>query len=160
MTLTETLSERFTTLRDDVVKQIKATSKDKSFEIQMSLYNMEGEGLIYIIKDGEIAEKQSEEEEDNIYIEIHEVCLDDLIYILEAITEEKTCNYFSINGYWKDDKNTFENLIVKEFDEVDEETDELVFYYGLSEKDIQEAIELKEETAHDFVITSYEPTNI
>ena len=160
MTTTEILSKRFTNLRDDVVKEIKQISSGNTFEIEMNLYNMECQGLIYIVKDGEIAEKQSDEDGDNVYIEFYEVSLDDLVFILEAITEEKTCNYFSINGYWKDDKSEFENLIVKEFDEIDEETDELVFYYGLSEKDIQEAIELKEETAHDFVITSYEPTNI
>jgi len=160
MKTTEILSKRFTTLRDDVVKEIKKISTGNTFEIEMSLYNMEGQGLIYIVKDGEIAEKQSDEDEDNVYIEIHEICLDDLVFILEAISEEKTSNYFLISGYWKDDKSEFENLIVKEFDEIDEATDDMVFYYGLSEKDIQEAIKLKEETAHDFVITSYEPTNI
>ena len=68
--------------------------------------------------------------------------------------------HFKINGHWKDDKTTFENLVVKEYDDVDEETDDLIFFYGLSEKDIQEAIENPQENALDFVITSYEIAKI
>lgn len=68
--------------------------------------------------------------------------------------------HFKINGFWKDDKTPFENLVVKEYDDVDEETDDLIFFYGLSEKDIQDAIENPQENALDFVITGYEPVNI
>ena len=66
--------------------------------------------------------------------------------------------YFSINGYWKDDKSEFSGLIVKEFDdsEEDENRDDQIFYYGLSERDIQQAIADGGDDMLDFVITSYE----
>jgi hypothetical protein len=69
------------------------------------------------------------------------------------------CKYFSISGYWKDDKSEFYGYIVKEFDdsEENEEDDDKIFFYGLSENDIKQAIEEGEEgTAQEFVITSYE----
>jgi hypothetical protein len=62
---------------------------------------------------------------------------------------------FLVNGYFKDDKAEFTDYLIRETDEVDMETDEDVFFYGLSEKEIKEAIELGEATVHDFVITSY-----
>ncbi len=68
--------------------------------------------------------------------------------------------YFEINGYWKDDKSEFSGYIVKEFDDVDEETDDQIFFYGMGVKDLREAVELVEDTMHDFVITSYEETNL
>lgn len=34
-------------------------------------------------------------------------------------------------------------------------TDDDIFYYGLSEDDIKEAISLGEDTMHDFVIVTY-----
>lgn len=68
--------------------------------------------------------------------------------------------YFEIKGYWKDDKEPFDGYIVKEFDDMTEEKDEDVFFYGLSEKDLREAIELKEDTMHDFVITSYKEAEV
>lgn len=61
--------------------------------------------------------------------------------------------YFIINGYWKDVKSEFNGYIVKEYD--DEEEDD-IFFYGLSESDIIEAIKSIDDTVHDFVITSYE----
>lgn len=70
--------------------------------------------------------------------------------------------YFEINGYWKDDKTEFENYIVTNFDDVEEngefEEDD-IFFFGMNESDIIEAIELKENTVHDFVITSYSEIN-
>ena len=60
--------------------------------------------------------------------------------------------YFSISGYWKDDGSEFEGYIVKEFDDVGEDDDN-VFYYGLSERD------LRESSFHDgleFVVMSFE----
>ena len=69
-------------------------------------------------------------------------------------------NFFSINGYWIDDKEPFEGLIVYEYDsEPDDDDapygDEDIFFYGFSESDLEEAIELGEDTIEDFVITSY-----
>lgn len=65
-----------------------------------------------------------------------------------------------INGFWKDDKVKFTDYKVKvtEFNDEsmdDEEEDSSIFFYGLQENEIQEAIKLKWKTQHDFVITSY-----
>ncbi len=67
--------------------------------------------------------------------------------------------YFSINGYYKDDKSEFEGYIIKEYDDVDEELDDLIFFYGLSESDIKQAIDDGGEDILDFVITSYDEIN-
>jgi len=64
--------------------------------------------------------------------------------------------YFSIDGYYKDDKSEFNGYIVKEYDDVDEELDDLIFFYGLSEEDVKQAIEDGGDDILDFVITSYE----
>lgn len=65
--------------------------------------------------------------------------------------------YFRIDGYWKDDLTEFNGLVVKEFDdtEEDEDLDNEVFYYGLSELDIQYAIANPDENMLEFVITFY-----
>lgn len=63
-------------------------------------------------------------------------------------------NIFYINGYWKDDNSEFYGYKVTDYDGVEIEDDD-IFFYGLSEKDIIEAIESGEETGEDFVITSY-----
>lgn len=63
---------------------------------------------------------------------------------------------YSINGYWKDDKSTFEGYLVSEYDDTHPELDDYIFFYGLSEADIKAAIEDGENTILDFVITSYE----
>ncbi len=64
--------------------------------------------------------------------------------------------YFSINGYWKDDLTSIVGALVKEFDDVDESEDDDIFYYGLSEQDIKEAIKNPSKSVLEFVITSYE----
>jgi hypothetical protein len=66
--------------------------------------------------------------------------------------------FFKIDGYYKDDKSEFSGLIVKEFDdaEEDENRDNQIFFYGLSETDIQQAIADKGDDTLEFVITSYE----
>jgi len=74
-------------------------------------------------------------------------------------------NYFSISGYFKDDKSelddfiekdTFEGFIVKDTHDFTDDEDEYVFYFGLSEDEIKSAIAEGEDTALEFVITSYE----
>ncbi len=60
---------------------------------------------------------------------------------------------FLIDGYWKDDKARFTNYYVTEFEDGDD--DDYVFYYGLSEQDIVDAINDGEQTSLEFVITSY-----
>ena len=61
--------------------------------------------------------------------------------------------YFSISGYYKDDGSEFEGYIVKEFDDVDEENDDDVFYYGLSERDLRGS---SFDDGLEFVVTSFE----
>lgn len=68
--------------------------------------------------------------------------------------------YFEINGHWKDDKSEISGYIVKEYDDVDEETDDLIFFYGLGENDLQDAVNKGEDTIHEFVITSFEETSL
>lgn len=63
--------------------------------------------------------------------------------------------YFSIEGYWKDDLSEFSGYIVKEYDDEEDDEDE-VFYYGMSENDIIDAIANPDENVLEFVITSYE----
>jgi hypothetical protein len=68
--------------------------------------------------------------------------------------------YFSIDGYYKDDKSEFYGYIVREFDDVDEELDDHIFFYGLSEDEIKQAIDDGgENNICDFVITAYEEIN-
>lgn len=64
--------------------------------------------------------------------------------------------YFSINGYWKDDLTSFIGAVVKEYDDVEKDDDDIIFYYGLSEQEIEEAIKNPAESGLEFVITSYE----
>ena len=62
---------------------------------------------------------------------------------------------FAISGYWKDDKSEFLEYVVTDSDSDCGMMDEDVFYYGLSETEIQEAFEKGEDTALEFVITGY-----
>ena len=70
--------------------------------------------------------------------------------------------HFEIEGYWKDTKELFSGYIVREFDDAveDESLDDQIFFYGLSEEDIQQAIQDKDNTVLDFVITNYEKVEI
>lgn len=62
--------------------------------------------------------------------------------------------FFRVNGYWKDTKTEFSDLLVKEFDDIeDDETDEFIFYYGLSEEALKGSCE---EDGLEFVITDFE----
>lgn len=61
---------------------------------------------------------------------------------------------FLINGYWKDDKSEFSNYTVSSYHD-NEDNDDDIFYYGLTESDIKEAIKEKEDNILEFVITSY-----
>lgn len=67
--------------------------------------------------------------------------------------------YFLISGYWKDDGHAFEDYLVTNYDDEEEnkQIDDDVFYYGMEESDIQEAIKEGENTIEVFVITSYKP---
>lgn len=66
--------------------------------------------------------------------------------------------YYSISGYWKDSKESFENLVVTNYNDVEiggifKEED--IFYFGLNSDDIEYAIKDGEDTIEDFVITKY-----
>ena len=68
--------------------------------------------------------------------------------------------FFVVDGYWKDDKSSINGYIVTDMDSsvgypVNGLTDDDIFFYGLNELEIQEAIELGEDTVQDFVITTY-----
>lgn len=63
--------------------------------------------------------------------------------------------YYKISGYWKDDKSPFNDYIVKDTHDEDEDDDQ-IFFYGLSENDIEQAIKYGENTILEFVITKYE----
>lgn len=64
--------------------------------------------------------------------------------------------YFIIDGYWKDDLLEFRDFIVREYDDVvDDEEDNEIFYYGLSEAEILESINNPDESGLEFVITNY-----
>lgn len=60
--------------------------------------------------------------------------------------------YFKITGYWKDTLENFSDYIVSEEDYDDED----VFFYGLSEDEIQQAIKEPWDTDFEFIITEYE----
>ncbi len=63
---------------------------------------------------------------------------------------------FEIDGYFKDDNSEFNGYLVAEYDDTpDGFDDDDIFFYGLSEALIKEAIALKKDTTHDFVITAY-----
>ena len=69
--------------------------------------------------------------------------------------------YFEIDGYYTDDKSEFSGYIVKEFDdcEENEDRDDEIFFYGLSEAAIQGIIEDERNGVTscllDFTITNY-----
>jgi len=63
---------------------------------------------------------------------------------------------FSIDGYWKDDRTEFNGYLVNEFDDTPKGyKDDEIFFYGLSEASIKQAIKEGEKTMLDFVITNY-----
>lgn len=75
----------------------------------------------------------------------------------------ESSKYFSISGFWKDTNENFEDHIIKETEydeENDEDIDDLIFFYGLSEEEIKKAINLEWDTDLEFVITSYEETTL
>lgn len=63
--------------------------------------------------------------------------------------------YFIINGYWKDDESEFQGMIVKEFNDI-EDNDDDIFFYGLNEYELQKSIDSNgENDSLDFVVTSF-----
>lgn len=63
---------------------------------------------------------------------------------------------FNIEGYFTDDKSPIDSLVA-EFDDVPAGySEEDIFFFGLSESNIKEAIETGEPVCNEFVITGYE----
>jgi hypothetical protein len=66
--------------------------------------------------------------------------------------------YFSINGYWKDDQKEFKDYIATNREEHNSKMripEEGIFYYGLTENRIKNAIDQGYDHPLEFVITSY-----
>lgn len=65
--------------------------------------------------------------------------------------------YYKITGYWRDTAENFEDYIVKESDykEDQEVNDDDIFFYGLTEQDIQNEISLGTRGDLEFIITEY-----
>lgn len=66
--------------------------------------------------------------------------------------------YFEISGYWKDNNEPFEGYIVKEYDDVDENDDD-IFEYGWSEEDLKRALNV-EDYICDWVLTSFKEVEL
>lgn len=67
--------------------------------------------------------------------------------------------YFTIAGFWKDTNENFDGYIVTNYnDELGEDvpyTDDDIFFYGLGESELQQAVDLGWDTAHEFIIADY-----
>lgn len=62
---------------------------------------------------------------------------------------------FRIKGYWKDTKKEFQSLVY-EWDECPANLDDdNIFYFGINEQQIIQAINDIEESEYEFVITRY-----
>lgn len=77
----------------------------------------------------------------------------------DVLRELEDFEGFRISGYWKEDRSEFEGYLVSEYDDVIEDLDKKIFYYGLGEKDIIDAMENPDDNRLDFVITSYQKEN-
>lgn len=63
---------------------------------------------------------------------------------------------FSTSGYFVDDHSEFDDYLIAEFDDTPRGySDDQIFFYGLSESDIQNAI-ASGEPVDDFVLTGYQ----
>lgn len=73
---------------------------------------------------------------------------------------KNTERYFEISGYWLPDNSQFDGNIVTDYDSFNEDNDfgfkeEDIFFYGLSEEDIQKSIKDGKDDSVFFVITDY-----
>lgn len=89
--------------------------------------------------------------------------LGDVLYNLkpDKIAEANQPKIFQISGYWKEDGEEFDGYLVAaesddQYDDDDyPDNDDEIFFYGLNEQQIKDAIEEGEEFEEDFVITGY-----
>lgn len=61
--------------------------------------------------------------------------------------------YFKISGFWKSDNTKFTDYVVTNYED-DGDEDDNIFFYGLDEDEIKNAIN-QNTTCLEFVITSY-----
>lgn len=66
--------------------------------------------------------------------------------------------FFRINGYWKDNKEEFEDFIVTDTDGIIPELDDEIFMYGMEESFLKGVLDDRS-GIFDFVITSYREDN-
>lgn len=65
------------------------------------------------------------------------------------------CKVFLVDGYFKDDGDTFTGYKIKESNDINPDDDDDIFYYGMSENDIKENM-AGNSGSEDFIITAYE----
>ena len=62
--------------------------------------------------------------------------------------------FWLVCGYWKDDNSEFLDYRISESRDVDPETDDTVFMYGMDEDEIKQSMNPDNE-GFEFVITQY-----
>ena len=67
-----------------------------------------------------------------------------------------TNKVYQVSGYWKDDKTELRGLICSMDSTPEGYSDDDIFFYGLSEKDMKSS---SQGDANDFVITHYKLIN-
>lgn len=71
--------------------------------------------------------------------------------------------YYAIDGFWKDTNENFSERIVasKEYtDGVPDYIDEQIFFYGLTQEDLQDYVVRGWNTDLEFIITGFEETEV
>lgn len=64
---------------------------------------------------------------------------------------------FKVKGFWKNDKSEFEDYLISECEGVPKGyADDQIFFHGLSEKQIKDAIKQGVNSEFEFVMTEYE----
>lgn len=69
----------------------------------------------------------------------------------------QTNTIFRIQGYFIDDNSPIDSLVCAYDNVPDCLIDDDIFFFGLSENDIQTAIASKEPVSNEFIITAYTP---
>jgi hypothetical protein len=151
-------SEHYETENSDPVEEAKAVLKENG-------YFMDN---LWCIEDVKGKYDCTDEQAQGILYQslTNEATMDQIQFSIDEFARlenlpEKTFKTFAISGYWKDDKVEFEDYIVSEAPEEndeDEDEDEEIFHYGFSEQTIKKHIALGEGTWLEFVITSYSET--
>lgn len=67
--------------------------------------------------------------------------------------------YFQIQGYFADDHSVFDAIISSSHD-YEESTDDIIFFYGLTEPNILQAIQEEIAVNGEFFITAYQETEL